>query len=198
MVRATHSVGKQWVAVLALAAALTGCGFNQVIIDDENVKAAWGEVQNQYKRRSDLVPQLVGTVKGAKDFEQETFVKVAEARASAGKLNVDAATIEDPSKLRAFEEAQQKLGGAIGRLMVVAEKYPDLKATSEFRDLQAQLEGTENRIAVARKRFIEAVAAYNKGVLTWPSALGAKLRGKDVRPSFEGSPGGDVAPSVQF
>ena len=185
-------------AMVALLLAVAGCGFNQVIVDDENVKAAWAEVQNQYKRRADLVPQLTATVKGAKNFEQETFIKVAEARSKVGSLQIDASTIEDPARMREFEAAQAKLGGAIGRLMVVAEKYPELRATSEFRDLQAQLEGTENRIAVARRRFIESVATYNKGVQMWPSALGAMLRGKAVRQSFEGTAGAETAPTVQF
>lgn len=192
------SASKRVVWLMGASFALSACGFNQVIVDDENVKAAFSEVQNQYKRRGDLVPQLLGTVKGAKDFEQETLVKVAEARASVGKMQVDGSAIDDPEKLRAFERAQSQLGGALGRLMVVAERYPDLKSTAQFRDLQAQLEGTENRIAVARKRYIEAVATYNKGVLMYPSALGAMLRRKQVRPSFEGAPGSDVAPAVQF
>lgn len=184
-----------WLVALVLC---TSCGFNDVIESDEDVKAAWGEVQNQYKRRSDLVPQLVSTVKGAANFERDTFTQVAEARAKVGSVQMSGEASEDPAKLKQFEDAQAKLGSSLGRLMVVMEKYPELKATSQFRDLQAQLEGTENRIAVARKRFIASVAAYNKVVLLWPSALGAKIRGKQVRPSFEAAPNSEVAPTVQF
>ena len=175
-----------------------GCGFNDVVVADEDVKAAFSEVQNQYKRRADLVPQLVATVKGAAKFEQGTLTQVAEARAKVGTMQLDRGIVDDPEKLKAFENAQQRLGGAIGRLMVVAEKYPELKATAEFRDLQAQLEGTENRIAVARRRFIEQVASYNKLVQVWPSAMGAMMRGKAVRQNFEAPAGSDVAPAVQF
>lgn len=184
-------------AVLWLASA-AGCGFNEVVEADVDVEKAFSEVQNQYKRRADLVPQIIGTVKGAAKFEQETLTKVTEARAKVGTMQLDSTMLDDPEKLRAFEKAQQGLGGAIGRLMVVAEKYPELRATSQFRDLQVQLEGTENRIAVARGRYNDRVAVYNKVVQVWPSAFGAMLRGKKVRPNFEAPAGSDVAPTVQF
>jgi LemA protein len=176
-----------------------GCGYNDIIDRDEDVKAAWSEVQNQYKRRADLIPNLVKVVKAAAGFESETLQKVVEARASVGKLNVDASTIDDPAKLRAFEEGQAKLGGALSRLLVVAEQYPDLKSNQSYRDLQAQIEGTENRITVARKRYIDSVAEYNKVALRFPTSWGAGLRGKKERPSFTvEQPGIDQPPELQL
>ena len=183
---------------LAAFTALSACGYNEVIDQDESVKAAWAEVQNQYKRRADLVPNLVKVVQGAANFEKETLQNVVEARASVGRVNVDASTIEDPQKLQEFEAAQQKLGGALSRLLVVAENYPDLKASGAFRDLQAQLEGTENRIAVARGRFIESVANYNKVVLRFPTSIGASLRGKKERPTFTGNPADEKPPEIKL
>ncbi len=177
---------------------LPACGYNSVIEADENVKAAWADVQNQYKRRADLVPNLVSTVKGAANFEQETLTQVVEARAKATSMNVDAKTIDDPAKLKAFEQAQGQLQGALSRLMVVVEKYPELKATESFLQLQSQLEGTENRIGVARTRFIETVAQYNQIVLKFPTSLGSKLRGKTERATFEGTPQDANVPAVQF
>lgn len=177
----------------------SGCGYNEVITQDENVKASWAEVQNQYQRRADLVPNLVKTVQAAGNFEKETLQGVVEARAKVGQLNVDASTIDDPAKLAQFEQAQGQLGSALSRLLVVAERYPELKATDQYRDLQAQLEGTENRIAVARKRYIESVAEYNKVVLQFPSSIGASMRGKAERPTFSATTAGaDKAPEVQF
>jgi LemA protein len=186
------------VGVVVVLVALAGCGYNEVIERDEDVKAAWAEVENQYKRRADLVPNLVNTVKGAASFEQETLQKVVEARSRVGQMKVDASTIDDPQKLRQFEQAQGQLSVALSRLLVVAEKYPELKATEGYRDLQAQLEGTENRITVARKRFIDAVAAYNKTVQLFPSSIGSHLRGKGLRPTFEGTPGQENPPEVKF
>jgi LemA protein len=187
----------RFVALGALV-VLVGCGYNEVIERDEDVKGAWAEVENQYKRRSDLVPNLVNVVKGSASFEQETLTKVVEARSKVAGLKVDQSVIDDPERLRKFEEAQSQLSGALSRLLVVSEQYPDLKASASFRDLQAQLEGTENRIAVARRRFIDAVAAYNKTVQLFPSSLGAKMRGKDVRPTFQGAPGAENPPEVKF
>jgi len=167
-------------ALLPLAALLSllgvGCGYNEVIDRDEQVKAQWAEVQNQYKRRADLVPNLVKVVQGAANFERDTLQKVVEARSNVAGMKVDSSVIDDPAKLKAFEEAQGKLSGALSRLLVVSENYPDLKATASFRDLQAQLEGTENRITVARGRYIEAVAEYNKSVLRFPTSIGASMR----------------------
>ncbi len=182
-----------------LAFALTGCGFNTVIEVDEGVKAAWAEVENQYQRRADLVPNLVATVKGSADFEKSTLTAVIEARARATSIQVDASIIDDPERLARFEQAQQQLSGALSRLLAVSEAYPDLKASAAFRDLMAQLEGTENRIAVARGRYIAAVASYNTVVQTLPSMIGARLRGRDVRSTFQATtPSANVAPKVEF
>ena len=189
-----------WISLLTLVApaALFGCGYNEVIDKDENVKATWGEVQNQYKRRADLVPNLVKVVQGAANFERDTLQKVVEARSQVAGLKVDASTIEDPEKLRQFEEAQNKLSGSLSRLLVVSENYPELKASAQFRDLQAQLEGTENRIAVARGRYIESVADYNKTVLRFPSSIGASMRGKKERPTFTGDAADEKPPEIKL
>lgn len=188
----------RWLAVALFTTLGLGCGYNEVIERDEEVKGTWAEVQNQYKRRADLVPNLVKVVQGAANFEKDTLQKVVEARASVASMKVDASTIEDPAKLAEFEANQSKLGGALSRLLVVAENYPDLKATGAFRDLQAQLEGTENRIAVARGRYINAVGEYNKVVLRFPSSLGASMRGKKERPTFTGSPEDEKAPEIKL
>lgn len=177
---------------------LAGCGYNQVIDEDENVKAAWAEVQNQYKRRADLVPNLVKVVQGAANFERDTLQKVVEARSNVAGIKVDASTIEDPEKLKQFEAAQSQLSGALSRLLVVSENYPELKSSALFRDLQAQLEGTENRIAVARGRFIDAVAGYNKVVLRFPTSIGASLRGKKEKPTFTGNAADEKAPEIKL
>lgn len=164
---------------------LAGCGYNSLQGLDEEVKAAWSEVQNQYQRRADLVPNLVSVVKGAAKFEQETLTKVVEARSKATSVQIDSKALSNPDAFKRFEEAQRELSGALSRLLVVVERYPDLKANQNFRDLQAQLEGTENRIAVARKRYIERVAEYNKGVRFFPANLTAKyLLGLEVRATF--------------
>lgn len=184
--------------LLVVAFGVTGCGYNAIIDEDENVKASWAEVENQYKRRADLVPNLVKTVKGAAAFETDTLQKVVEARSKVAGVQVDSGVIDDPQKLRAFEQAQSKLSGALSRLMVVVEKYPDLKATAAFRDLQVQLEGTENRIAVARRRFIQSVASYNKVVLRFPSSIGASMRGKSERPTFQGDAAAAQAPEIDL
>ena len=185
-------------AALALVVAISGCGYNEVIDRDEEVKGAWAEVQNQYKRRADLIPSLVKVVQGAANFEKETLKDVVEARASVAGIKVDASTIEDPAKLAQFEAAQAKLSGALSRLLVVSENYPDLKASAAFRDLQAQLEGTENRIAVARGRYIATVAEYNKVVLRFPTSIGAGMRGKKERPTFTGDPANEKPPEINL
>ncbi|HTO56914.1 MAG TPA: LemA family protein, partial [Pseudomonadales bacterium] len=150
------------VGLLTIAAlCIGGCGINNIPTDDEAVKAAWGQVQNQYQRRADLVPNLVATVKGYAEHEQETLEAVTEARAKVSQMNVNADTINDPAAFKAFEQNQNALTGALSRLMVVVEKYPDLKANQNFLQLQSQLEGTENRISVARRDYIAAVQKYN-------------------------------------
>ncbi len=195
----TFRVALTCAACVLIAPSVTGCGYNEVITQDENVKAAWAEVQNQYQRRADLVPNLVKTVKGSADFEKETLKEVVEARAKVGQMKVDSSIIDDPVQLKKFSEAQGQLGSALSRLMVVVEKYPELKSTAAFRDLQAQLEGTENRIAVARKRFIEAVSEYNKVVLHFPTSIGASMRNKEERPTFEATAeNADRPPEVEF
>lgn len=192
-----RGLGRSGLVLVALL-VVSGCGYNEVIDRDEDVKASWAEVENQYKRRADLVPSLVKVVQGAANFERATLKEVVEARASVAGIKVDASTIEDPQKLAQFEAAQAKLSGALSRLLVVAENYPDLKASAAFRDLQAQLEGTENRVAVARGRFIENVAAYNKVVLRFPSSLGASMRGKKERPTFAGSAADAKPPEINL
>lgn len=186
-------------AALVVAPAAVGCGYNSVIDADENVKGAWAQVQNAYQRRADLIPNLVSTVKGAADFEKDTLQRVVEARSKVGQMTVDASIIDDPQKLKQFEQAQGELSGALSRLMVVAEQYPQLKATEAFRDLMVSLESTENRIGVERKHYIDAVAEYNKIVLKFPTSIGAGMRGKKERPTFEATtPNADKAPEVKF
>jgi LemA protein len=184
--------------VVGLSVPAAGCGYNDVITLDEGVKANWAEVENQYKRRADLVPNLVSVVKGAANFEQETLTKVVEARSKVAGMKVDSSTIDDPEKLKKFEAAQSELSGSLSRLLVVSEQYPQLRATDSFRDLQSQLEGTENRIAVARKRYIDAVGEYNGLVQRFPTSIGASMRGRAVRPTFQAAPGSDKAPEVKL
>ena len=178
---------------------LAGCGYNSLQALDEDVKAAWSEVQNQYQRRADLVPNLVEVVKGAAKFEQETLTKVIEARSKATAVKIDAQTLTNPDAFRRFEEAQRELSGALARLLVTVERYPDIKANQNYRDLQAQLEGTDNRIAVARKRYIEKVAEYNKGVRFFPTNLTARyLLGLEVRQTFSTDEKVAQPPPVKF
>ena len=184
---------------LMLLLALSGCGYNRLQGLDEAVKGGWAEVQNQYQRRADLVPNLVATVKGAADFEQETLQRVIEARAAATSIKLDADALNNPETFKKFEQAQSQLSSALSRLLVVVEKYPDLKANQNFQNLQAQLEGTENRIAVARKRYIESVATYNTVVRSFPENLTAKyLLGLEVRPSFSADEAAQKPPEVKF
>jgi LemA protein len=193
------SQGLPVLAVLLAAIALSGCGYNSIQGADEQVKAAWAEVANQYQRRADLVPNLVATVKGAADFERETLEAVVAARAKATSIQATPELVNDPAAFKQFEAAQSELSGALSRLLVTVERYPDLKANANFRDLQAQLEGTENRIGVARGRYIEAVAAYNKLVSFFPTNLTARfLLGAEVRPTFEAQAGAEKPPEVKF
>lgn len=169
---------------LGFVLLLSGCGYNTLQSQDEGVKAGWAEVLNQYQRRADLVPNLVNTVKGYAQHEQDVFIKVTEARAKVGSVNVNADSFNDEGALKQFAAAQGELSSALSRLLVVTENYPQLKADTLFRDLQAQLEGTENRITVARNRYIEAVQAYNTTVRSFPSNLTAMVTGAKVKPSF--------------
>jgi LemA protein len=191
-----HPIAMSGLTVLLL---LSGCGYNKLQGLDEEVKAAWSEVQNQYQRRADLVPNLVQVVKGAAQFEKETLTQVIEARSKATGIKIDAKDLSNPEAFKRFEEAQRGLSGALARLMVVVERYPELKANQNFRDLQAQLEGTENRIAVARKRYIEKVADYNKGIRYFPTNLTARfLLGLDVRETFSADEKAAKPPEVKF
>jgi LemA protein len=167
-----------------LASLLSGCGYNQIQINDEAVNAAWSEVLNQYQRRADLIPNLVSIVQGYAAHEKEVLTKVTEARASVAGIKATPELVNDPAAFAKFQQAQGELGSALARLLVVAENYPQLKADASFRDLQAQVEGTENRITVARKRYIETVQAYNVGVRTFPNNLTAMLFGYQTKASF--------------
>jgi LemA protein len=163
---------------------LSGCGYNRIQTQDEAVKAQWSEVLNQYQRRADLVPNLVNTVKGYAAHEERVLTEVTNARAKVGSLQLSAADANDPAKLAQFQAAQGELSGALSRLLVVSENYPNLKADAAFRDLQAQLEGTENRITVARNRYIQSVQEYNTLVRQFPVNLTAKMFGYAVKPNF--------------
>ena len=178
---------------------LPGCGYNKLQGLDEEVKGAWAEVQNQYQRRADLVPNLVEVVKGAAKFEKDTLTQVIEARSKATSVQIDAKDLSNPQAFQRFEEAQRGLSSALSRLLVTVERYPELKANQNYRDLQAQLEGTENRIAVARKRYIEQVAEYNKGVRFFPTNLTARyLLGLEVRQTFGADEKAAQPPPVKF
>jgi LemA protein len=170
--------------LILTAALLGGCGYNRLQAEDEQVKAGWAEVLNQYQRRADLVPNLVNTVKGYAEHEREVLTQVTEARAKVGSLAATPELINDPEAFARFQAAQSQMTSALSRLLVVAENYPQLKADAGFRDLQAQLEGTENRITVARNRYIETVRTFNTTVRSFPSNLTAKLFGFQTKPSF--------------
>ena len=170
--------------VTLLALGLTGCGYNTFQTTDEQVKASWSEVVNQYQRRADLVPNLVNTVKGEAKFEQDTLTKVIEARSKATSIQATPELINDPATFQKFQQAQGELTGALSRLMAVSENYPTLRANQGFRDLQAQLEGTENRITVARNRYIKSVQEYNVTVRSFPSNLTAMVLGYKDKPNF--------------
>jgi LemA protein len=189
------------VALVALAAALlSGCGYNQIQVNDEAVNASWSEVLNQYKRRADLVPNLVAVVQGYASHEKEVLIKVTEARASVGSLKATPELVNDPEAFAKFQKAQGELGGALSKLMVVSENYPQLKADANFRDLQAQIEGTENRITVARGRYIEAVQGYNIGVRTFPNNLTAMVMGWKPKANFtvDDEKAVSTAPVIKF
>ncbi|MGN6382421.1 MAG: LemA family protein [Dyella sp.] len=186
--------------LLLLVAGLSGCGYNAIQRQDEAVKAAWSEVLNQYQRRADLVPNLVSTVKGYAQHEEKVFTEVTEARAKVGSIQVDADTVNDAQKLAQFQAAQGQLGSALSRLMVVSENYPQLKADGLFQNLQAQLEGTENRVTVARNRYVQSVQEYNSMIRTFPNNLTAKMFGYKVKPNFsvENEKAISTAPKVDF
>jgi LemA protein len=183
-----------------LSLTLAGCGINNVPTLEERAKAAWGEVQNQYQRRADLIPNLVETVKGYAQQEREVLTQVTEARAKASSIKVDASTVSDPAKFKEFQDAQNQLSGALGRLLVTVERYPDLKSNQNFLALQSQLEGTENRITVARRDYIQTVQAYNTELRTIPGRWIAGIFYPEAKPMevFTATQGSDRPPQVKF
>ena len=191
---------KQWMAAMLLAVSLSGCGYNTMQSQDEAANAAWSEVVNQYQRRADLVPNLVATVQGYAKHEKEVLTEVTEARAKVGSVQLTSDTATNEQQLKAFSDAQGGLTSALSKLMVVVEKYPELKANTNFLELQKQLEGTENRITVARNRYIESVQTYNTTVRQFPNNLTAKMFGMAVRPNFtvENEKAISTAPKVSF
>ncbi|GGD09208.1 LemA family protein [Halopseudomonas salina] len=191
----------QLALVLMLGSLLSGCGINNIPTYDEQVKSSWAQVENQYQRRADLVPNLVETVKGFARQERETLTAVVEARAKATSIQISAEDLNDPAKMRQFEQAQSQLTGALSRLMAVSERYPDLKSNQNFLTLQSQLEGTENRIAVARRDYIASVQQYNTEIRTFPGRIWHSLMYSDmpIRENFEATTeGAEQAPAVQF
>jgi LemA protein len=187
-----------WVALLGLT--LSACGYNVIPTKEETAKARWSDVQNQYQRRADLIPNLVATVQGYAKQEKDVLTAVTEARAKATSIKVDESTITDPEKFKQFQEAQRQLSGALGRLLAISENYPDLKSNQNFLALQSQLEGTENRIAVARRDYIEAVRDYNTTLKTFPSVLWAMTVFRSSKPmqEFSATSGSETPPKVQF
>ena len=183
--------------LLTALSTLSACGYNDIQGADETTKSAWSEVLNQYQRRADLIPNLVNTVKGFADQEKEVFIRVTEARSKVGQIQVNPS---DPESLKKFEQAQSEVGSALSRLLVVSENYPQLKSDANFRDLQAQLEGTENRITVARKRYIDTIQRYNVLVRQFPVNLTAMVFGYSVKPQFsvENEKAISTAPKVDF
>jgi LemA protein len=190
----------RWLTVVAFASMLSACGYNDFQDRDENVKAAWGEVVNQYQRRADLIPNLVNTVKGYASHEKETLQAVTEARAKATSFQITPEVLNNPEAFNKFQQVQGELSGALSRLMAVAENYPQLKADTSFRDLQSQLEGTENRITVARQRYIQSVREYNVLARSFPTNLTAMIFNYEVKPSFtvENEKAISNAPAVNF
>ena len=189
-----------WLGALAAALLMSGCGYNDFQRLDEEVKAGWSEVLNQYQRRNDLIPNVVATVQGEAGFEQETLTRVVEARARATGIQATPELINDPAAFQRFQAAQGELSGALARLLVVAESYPTLKANQGFQDLRVQLEGTENRITVARNRYIKSVQAYNVLTRQFPTNLTAMVFGYQVKPGFTVTDEAAVAqpPKVDF
>ena len=194
---------KRWLSILLVSLSLTalsGCGYNDFQRLDEQTKAAWSEVVNQYQRRADLVPNIVATVKGEAQFEQDTLTKVIEARAKATSIQVTPETLNDPAAFQKFQAAQSELGGALSRLMAVSERYPDLKANAAFRDLRVQLEGTENRITVARNRYIKEVQQYNVLARSFPTNLTAMIFSYKPKENFTVQNEAEISrpPTVDF
>lgn len=183
---------------LIIIASFSGCGYNSLIEQDEKVNQAWAQVENQYQRRADLIPNLVKTVQGYADFEKGVLTEVTELRSKVGQIKLSTDDLSDEEKFKQFSEAQDKLSGALSRLLVVAENYPQLKANENFLQLQSQLEGTENRISVERKKFNETVQEYNTSVRRFPTLITAKIMGFKEKQYFKSAPGTDKAPDVNF
>jgi len=185
------------ILVIVAAMSLSSCSYNSMVKGDENIKGKWGEVQTQYQRRSDLIPNLVSTVKGEANFEKSTLTEVTEARAKATSIQVDPTKLT-PETIQKYQEAQGQLSTALGRLLVASENYPTLRANDAFRGLQVQLEGTENRISVARRDFNIAVQDYNSKIRSFPANITAKMFGFTEKGYFQAEAGSDKAPKVQF
>ncbi|WP_420153038.1 LemA family protein [Siphonobacter sp.] len=185
------------IAIIVLVVLMGGCSYNGLVQQDENVNTAWGKVQSDYQRRADLIPNLVATVKGAANFEQKTLTDVVNARANATSIKFTADQLT-PENIQRFQEAQSQLNGSLSRLLAVAENYPQLRASDSFRDLQAQIEGTENRIKVSRNDFNDAVKQYNQKVRSFPTNVLSGMFGFPAKAYFESDPGTEKAPKVQF
>lgn len=197
--RSKGTIALLLIVLMVGVAGCAGCNsYNNLVESQEAVNQAWSNVESAYQRRADLIPNLVNTVRGAADFEQETLQEVIEARSRATGVTIDADDLSDPAQVQQYMQAQQQLGGALGRLFAVAEQYPQLQAVNAFRDLQVQLEGTENRINVARTRYNEAVRRYNTRVRQLPTAIVAGLAGFEPRTPFEAEEGAERAPEVDF
>ena len=187
------------VAIVAVIAIFWGVSqYNALVQNQEAVNAAWSQVENVYQRRMDLIPNLVATVKGVANFEKETYIAVAEARSKAGQITISRDVLNDPETFRKFEQSQAQLSSALSRLLAVAENYPQLKANQNFLELQSQLEGTENRIAVERRKFNEVAQGYNTKIRTFPGSFIAKIFGFQHRPYFQAAPEAQTAPKVEF
>jgi len=185
-------------AIIMVSVSFYGCGYNSLVSMEEKVTSSWAQVENQYQRRADLIPNLVKTVEGAADFEKSVLTEVTEMRSKVGQMKISAEDLNDPEKFAMYQQAQDKLSSALSRLLVVTENYPQLKANESFLQLQSQLEGTENRIAVERKKFNEAVQMYNTEIRSFPTLITAKLFGFKEKPYFKGKEGSDQAPNVEF
>lgn len=181
-----------------LSSSFYGCGYNTLVSLEEKVNSAWSQVENQYQRRADLIPNLVKTVEGAADFEKSVLTEVTESRSKVGQTKITADDLNDPEKFAKYQKAQDQLSSALSRLLVVTENYPQLKSNENFMQLQSQLEGTENRIAVERKKFNEAVQEFNTSARSFPTLIMAKMFGFKEKQYFKGKEGSDQAPDVKF
>jgi LemA protein len=194
-----HKTGLAAIFLLFISSVfLSGCGYNTLVSLEEGVTSAWSQVENQYQRRADLIPNLVSTVQGAADFEKSVLTEVTEARSRVGQMKITADDLSDPQKFQQFQQAQDQLSGALSRLLAVSENYPQLRSNESFLQLQSQLEGTENRISVERRRFNETVQSYNTEVRSFPTLIMAKIFGFKEKEYFRSVSGSDKAPDVNF